>query len=182
MENQRIRLSKKMLKDSLIRLLKEKDIQKITVHEICNGAQINRTTFYKYYGSQYALLDDIESDIFCELESYLTGQKAQQILTEDDGLAQTLAYLEREEKYHRLFNATTDKEFAEKLFDLTFIHDMVRENTPKQYTGDEARYLHTFIKHGGYAMIREWLNKENRETPQEMSALMRTMLSRLVRE
>jgi AcrR family transcriptional regulator len=182
MENQRIRLSKKMLKDSLVRLLRDKDIQKITVHEICDGAQINRTTFYKYYGSQYELLEDIENDIFCELESHLTEPEAQQRLTESDGLTQTLTYLEREEKWLRLLNATTDKEFADKLFDLTFIQKLVHENTPEHYTDDEAKYLHTFIKHGGYAMIREWLNRENRETSQEMSALMQKVMSRLVRE
>ena len=71
MENQRIRLSKKMLKDSLIRLLREKNIQQITIQEICQEAQINRTTFYKYYGSQYELLDDIERDVFRELEARL---------------------------------------------------------------------------------------------------------------
>jgi AcrR family transcriptional regulator len=182
MENQRVRLSKKLLKDSLIQLLKEKDIQKITVSEICDGAQINRTTFYKYYGSQYHLLEDIENDIFGELESYLTGPNAQQRLQAADGLMQTLAYIEREEKYLQLFKATTDTEFAEKLFELTFIQDLVYANTPKRYTDDEARYLHTFIKYGGYAMIRAWLNKEDRETPREMSALMQKMLSQLVRE
>jgi AcrR family transcriptional regulator len=182
MENQRIRLSKKMLKDSLVRLLRNKDIQKITIHEICDEAQINRTTFYKYYGSQYELLEDIENDVFCELDSHLTEPEAEQRLTESDGLAQTLAYLEREEKWLRLLNAMTDKEFTDKLFSLTFIQKLIHENTPEQYTDEEAKYLHTFIKHGGYAMIREWLNKENRETPQEISALMQKIVSRLVAE
>ena len=46
MENQRIRLSKTMLKNALIRLLANKSIDKITVYELCAEAQINRTTFY----------------------------------------------------------------------------------------------------------------------------------------
>ena len=58
MENQRIRLSKAMLKSALMRLLKEKPIEKISIYELCAAAQINRTTFYKYYGSQYELLAD----------------------------------------------------------------------------------------------------------------------------
>ena len=60
MENQRIRLSKAMLKNALMRLLKEKPIEKISIYELCAAAQINRTTFYKYYGSQYELLADTE--------------------------------------------------------------------------------------------------------------------------
>ena len=72
MENQRIRLSKAMLKNALMGLLKEKPIEKISVYELCAAAQINRTTFYKYYGSQYELLTDAENDYFRKLEDVLS--------------------------------------------------------------------------------------------------------------
>ena len=62
MENQRVRLSKMLLKNALIKLLKEKPLEKITIYELCAEAQLNRVTFYKYYGSQYDLLTDIEND------------------------------------------------------------------------------------------------------------------------
>ena len=62
MENQRIRLSKTLLKNALVHLLQKKPLNKISVLEICETAQINRTTFYKYYGSQTDLLNEIESD------------------------------------------------------------------------------------------------------------------------
>jgi len=52
MENQRIRLSKAMLKNGLLKLLKEKSLNEITICELCAVSGINRTTFYKYYGSQ----------------------------------------------------------------------------------------------------------------------------------
>ena len=55
MENQRIRITKRMLREALIRLLGKKPIEKIRVQELCQEAQINRTTFYKYYGNQYDL-------------------------------------------------------------------------------------------------------------------------------
>ena len=60
-ENQRVRLSKQMLRSSLIEILGEKSIHKVSIREICDRAQINRTTFYKYYGSQYDLLLDMEN-------------------------------------------------------------------------------------------------------------------------
>ena len=66
-----MRLRKTLLKDALIQLLQEKPIGKITIFELCGRAQINRTTFYKYYGSQYDLLDDIERDLFTELDQNL---------------------------------------------------------------------------------------------------------------
>ncbi|MCD8316718.1 MAG: TetR/AcrR family transcriptional regulator, partial [Eggerthellaceae bacterium] len=71
MENQRIRLSKAMLKQSLLELLKEKPLSRISVLEICENAQINRTTFYKYYGSQSDLLKDIENDFLDQTNEHL---------------------------------------------------------------------------------------------------------------
>ena len=68
MENQRIRVTKRMLKEALVKLLENKPIEKVSVLEICQTAEINRTTFYKYYGSQYDLMSDIQDDFLRELE------------------------------------------------------------------------------------------------------------------
>ena len=65
-ENQRIRLSKKMLKDALIEILQTSNFQNLSITEICSKAEINRTTFYKYYSNERDLYDEIESDFFKE--------------------------------------------------------------------------------------------------------------------
>ena len=178
MENQRIRLSKMMLKDSLIRLLQKEDIQHISIQQICQGAEINRTTFYKYYGNQYELLDDIEKDVFDELESRLADYEPLTSSSGSDGLVQTLSYFDKErEKCLVLINATTDKAFAEKLFRLPVIQNLLKSNMPRKYSEDEAKYMLLFVTHGGYAMIRHWINSENRKSPQEMSRLLQKIIS-----
>ena len=73
MENQRIRLSKAMLKNALMRLLKEKPIEKISVYELCAAAQINRTTFYSHFSDCFDLLSSIEGDLLREFEASLTS-------------------------------------------------------------------------------------------------------------
>ena len=67
-ENQRVRLTKLMLKDALVDLLEKTPLQQITITEICERAEINRTTFYKYYSSECDLYDDIENDFITILE------------------------------------------------------------------------------------------------------------------
>ena len=47
--DKRIINTKKQLTNTLLILIKEKRIQDITVLELCKKANINRTTFYKYY-------------------------------------------------------------------------------------------------------------------------------------
>lgn len=62
-EDRRIAMTKRLLKAALIELLKEQDIYHISIRELCERADVNRTTFYKYYGSQFDLLTDMEKDM-----------------------------------------------------------------------------------------------------------------------
>lgn len=47
-ENQRIAITKGLLKESLLHLLKKKKIDRITITELCQESGINRSTFYRY--------------------------------------------------------------------------------------------------------------------------------------
>lgn len=177
MENQRIRLSKKLLKDALIDLLQDHLIEKITIYEICERAQINRTTFYKYYGSQYDLLNDIEADFFRELEALLIMDDQ----ANEDGLASVLKYFEQEHKKCRLLiNSAIDRIFIEKVFDLPIVRAIVEKKSNHEYTASEAEYVHTFVYLGGFAIIKRWINLEQRESPKEISQLVRNLMSRIV--
>lgn len=55
--------SKLKLRKSLLELLKSRAISRITVQELCSEAQVNRTTFYKYYKNVDDLLEHIETSI-----------------------------------------------------------------------------------------------------------------------
>ena len=62
-EDLRTQLSKKMLKDALLELLKHKKSYDINVRELCDKAQVNRSTFYRHYGNIADVLEEIISDI-----------------------------------------------------------------------------------------------------------------------
>ena len=61
-ENQRVRLSKRLIKESLTRLLQTESIHKVSIRTLCEEAGVNRSTFYKYYGSQYDVLEELEAE------------------------------------------------------------------------------------------------------------------------
>lgn len=172
MENQRVRLSKKLLKNALIRLLCEKPIGKITVYELCEAAEINRTTFYKYYGSQYELLAEIEDEFFVELEKLF----AENDPNDAANLTKVLQRLEDERDICRvLINTMPDQEFSTKLFNLPAIKTQLNDHTPGRYTPSQSEYIHLFFCQGGYAIIRKWLNSENPETPEEIARLVSSL-------
>ena len=56
--DRRIKYTKKIIKETFINLLEKKDLNKITVSEICKIADINRSTFYRYYLDVYDLLSN----------------------------------------------------------------------------------------------------------------------------
>lgn len=45
----RIRYTQRVLKESFLTLLKQKPVNKITVKEVCEMAELNRATFYAHY-------------------------------------------------------------------------------------------------------------------------------------
>ena len=69
--DRRVKYTKRIIKDTFLELLQEKDITKVTVIELCNKADINRATFYRYYLDIYDLLDKLEEEFINEVkESY----------------------------------------------------------------------------------------------------------------
>ena len=64
MENRRILITKQLLCESFISLLKQKPIDKISVTELCQAANVNRGSFYAHYADVYDLLDQIESIVY----------------------------------------------------------------------------------------------------------------------
>ena len=179
-ENQRVRLSKKMLRESLIKLLSEKNIHKISVREICENAEINRTTFYKYYGSPYDLLNDIEDQFLIEIDNFLVSRNIAGF-QESQRLTKTLTFInDNLDSFRMLFNNNVDQTFPEKLFGLPQIRQRLSQRLDLNYTKMETDYIFTFIVNGGFSMIRDWVNKDERESAEEMAAVLNQTIGKLL--
>jgi AcrR family transcriptional regulator len=63
----RILRSRRMLMDSLVRLLKTKEFEDISVQEIADEATLNRATFYLHYPDKNALLQAMTEARFRDL-------------------------------------------------------------------------------------------------------------------
>ena len=59
----RVRYTQKVLKEALLVLLQDKPINKITVKEICDLAELNRATFYTHYRDCFDLLESMEREL-----------------------------------------------------------------------------------------------------------------------
>ena len=70
--DQRVRVTRMLIRRSFLELLKQKPIQNISVREICEDAGINRGTFYSHYTDIYDLLHKIEEEMLRDFESALS--------------------------------------------------------------------------------------------------------------
>ena len=80
--DRRVRRTKARLRQALAQLLLEKDLSSITVRELTDLADVNRGTFYTHYRDLYDMLEQMEQEMFQELEDMLDSY-ASDILQQD---------------------------------------------------------------------------------------------------
>lgn len=67
--DKRIASTKEALKWSLLKIMRDEPITRIAVKDICKRANVSRGTFYLHYRSPYALLEEIEIELFSDLKA-----------------------------------------------------------------------------------------------------------------
>jgi len=72
-QTRKTKYTQTVLKNSLIELMKEKSISQITIKELCEKADINRSTFYTHFADQYQLLKSIEDETLSWVKEAIAG-------------------------------------------------------------------------------------------------------------
>ncbi|MBQ1974563.1 MAG: TetR/AcrR family transcriptional regulator, partial [Ruminococcus sp.] len=70
--DRRVLKTKRAIRNAFAKLMVEKDINDITIMELADTADINRKTFYNYYGGVHEVISDIEDDIIRHVDEALT--------------------------------------------------------------------------------------------------------------
>ena len=172
--NQRIALIKELIHRALIALLKEQDIHKISIRELCGIAGINRTTFYNHYGSQYDVLAEMEQVFLNDVAAFLFEGNDQN----RKPMEQVLRYLESNLEFVRLlFNSNVDPEFPRKLFSLSPIQQTLQRISAREALEREQDDTMSFLLYGGYQIVQIWINKDNdRDSPEWMAEMIENLM------
>lgn len=70
-EDRRARRSRKLLKESLLELMRRKTFADISVRDVTDAADMNRATFYLHYSGTADLLQSVEEDLLAELQALI---------------------------------------------------------------------------------------------------------------
>ena len=171
-DNQRVRLTKRLLRESLIKLLGKQTIYDITVSQLCEDAEINRSTFYKYYNNIREIYEEIEQEALSAVASCIASVNVhdkESIIQQVEGLLSHIR--NNSELYTLLLENSADGEFPYKLTEGTVgrIADM-HEFMPVSMR-DYAEYCSLFVVSGSLSIIRRWLSSGMNESPRELAEL-----------
>lgn len=171
--NRREEYTLRVIRESFLELLKKKPIEKIRVGELCEKADINRSTFYRHYVDLYALLDSIveecHHDLFHKVISTIdfSGE------FEKDGYSYILQMCsltdQNKELYRMLLFGHTKTHFMQKVIDTSF-QLYFGKHTSSSYLSAPEVYLHyQYLIHGIVGVWISWL-QENCDLPKEKVA------------
>lgn len=156
--------------EALIYLLEKKDVEYITVKEICNKAGVNRSTFYlhyenisdlvdetvKYINKKFATYFDVNSEEFVEKIKSCALEELK--LVEGKYLTPYLTFIKENKKVFRAaFNNPNGMKTIDNYNHLkkyVLLPILERFNVPE----NERHYLISFYITGIMAIIKEWLD------------------------
>ena len=169
-ENQRVRITKLLMKEALLKLLQQKPITGISVTAVCKTADIHRSTFYKYYTDPADLLREIEQDFLDRIPALpetLDEKNVKQLLEENAAFFEFVKA--NKEAFQILFDDSSGSIFAKRLVELLCSSYIpVPEDTDEQ----AAHFLRIYITNGTVGMLREWINEDFPVSTQKIADMM----------
>jgi AcrR family transcriptional regulator len=170
----RILRSRRMLMDSLERLLKKKEFEDISVQEIADDATLNRATFYLHYPDKNALLQAMTGVRFRDLI-----ERRSITFTDCNGALRAIAlgvcdYLAE--------TTSCPGQLAQIPLEgsiIPVVEDMFKEGLAHHglAPGVDAALLATTAAWAVFGAARRWFQTPNRIPAEEMAARIETMVS-----
>ena len=170
--NQRTRLSKLLFKNALMDLLKEKgSINKVSVRELCDRAELNRSTFYAHYNEPNDLLIEIETELLDATEEHLKKIGAENDIGAHKYILSFLQYIRQNDKpFRALLIDSTDPEFRSRFMQQSIIQfvENLRIVLPKEL----EQYIFSYILNGSTGIIIQWIRSDYAADENEIVSLL----------
>ncbi|CAG7914630.1 MULTISPECIES: TetR/AcrR family transcriptional regulator [Mammaliicoccus] len=186
-EDRRVRKSKRAIKKAFIQLLKENNLDRITIQQISDLADVNRGTFYLNYEDKYALLDEMENEQIEEIKGFVDIRKMDLSTKTSDRfihdfaniiIKKVITHIEHNiEFYQVILNLERKSQIEEQLAEI------VRSNI-KHLIGDKddvfgipENYYLSYVVGSMMSMIKYWVSDENRVSVEELVNYVSTIAS-----
>ncbi len=170
-QDRRVKYTRMVLRDSLLACMQEKPLEKITVKEICEGADINRSTFYVHYASPQDLLDSVKQEMYDEVKASKGDLDDVQSL-----IAQLCeVFYSYRELLSIVIRSAENIGFLFRVCEI-WKPDMLRELKAMGIVGERAEVIYLFIASGAASVLVTWATGGFRCTAEEMTAEIKTLV------
>lgn len=171
-QDARVRYTKMMIRGSLIALLREKPLAKVTVTELCERAGINRATFYAHYADPSDLMRSVEEELAGDVTRWIRPALTAVGSDLQEALARALGYIaENAETFSVLLSNTGDTSFQGLVMDVIEKQFIAAWASVRAISREDAAYLYTFAALGSVGIIRKWLAEGMKKSSAEIAEL-----------
>lgn len=171
--DRRIKYTKMMLTQSLVKLLHERPISKISIKEICETADINRSTFYAHYADQYDLLRQVVDETLQDINAYLDSFNFKEYEPESfQTMNRIFEYIvENAELCRVLLGENGDISLQKEIMMIVQRQGMKERKGRKALDEDTIEYLCLFGVNGSIGIVHKWLQNGLKQSAREMAEL-----------
>lgn len=176
----RVRYTRQVIRDAFWKLLRQKPVNKITVKEVCELAQINRGTFYKHYLDCYDLLEKTEDEVLSQFDEFLKNMEK---LGFEETMVKILQILkENGESLRALYSNGNGTAFLHRLVRQGFRYADLRlaESPIQKWPESRREFGYTFLIGGCCSVMEHWIICGMRESPEEVAKAIRELSTILV--
>ncbi|MCD8501757.1 MAG: TetR/AcrR family transcriptional regulator [Bacillaceae bacterium] len=170
--DRRKKYTRMVLKESLMQVLKKKPIKQVTVKEICEEADINRSTFYSHYSDQYDLLNQIEEEFIHDMNETLTMYNQNK---DEEAVQMTEKLLEyvagNSDVCRTLFSENGDASFKKRVMLIASNHTVKSLIFDNKLDPQVLEYASLFTVSGSVSVIENWLETGMEKSPKELAQI-----------
>lgn len=174
----RVRYTRMRIREAFLECLAHKQVSRITVKEICDGAEINRATFYKHYADPFDLLQKLEDEALEEMAEKLRDKDRGRGMSQGLLLAILNGLKNEKNPYALLTSENGDPGFATRISD--FFYQNCRPRLAQNLSGrtekeKDAAYL--FVAGGCGHLISVWMKDGMQTAPEQVADELRSLCS-----
>lgn len=151
--DRRIKKTKKLIKDAYMQLLQKHTINEISVVDIANRIDINRSTFYFHYKSIVYVQNEIEDDIIDSILQLVNRNRNSM----SEMIGAVSSFVETNHKILKIIFMRFDGHFTSKIE--KSLSNIVIDSPFKKISGTEVEknYIASFIMNGALGVFIHWI-------------------------
>ena len=175
--DRRVVKTKRAIKEAFAKLLTQKDINDITISDIAAEANINRKTFYNYYGGIYEVVGEIEDDIVRLIDKEVTGIGFQNSLQSPYLIFEKLTKVIKTDTdfFGYLLGMNANVSLERKIADLLKSKFKMFVLQDVEISELRLNLMAEFIISGMVAVYRRWFNSDRSEPIETISKEMQLL-------